>query len=180
LTSELYRSSEGALASCVDVHMHDLGSLRTGSPDGKCLCFLLRLLRGFSEEEPAEGSKLTCVVESLGVLATVTVWGGSCVNDKLSLAFGFIFCLESMEVSFFFSLSAMWTRTRNPSPSAMCTIFLELLDTLEAISVSFLEPTERNFLEELRRTADLDLVTPDEEDVTGLLMDPGAVCDEVE
>ncbi len=91
-------------------------------------------------------------------MATVTVWGGSV---KQSLLFGF--CLDSMEVSFF-SPSAM--RTRRPS-SAMCTIFLEL-DTLEAISVSFLEPTERNFLE-LRRTADLDL-TP--EDVTGL--DPGA------
>ena len=35
-----YRSSLGALASCVLVHMHDRGSLNTGNPRGKCFCDL--------------------------------------------------------------------------------------------------------------------------------------------
>ncbi|KAL3756293.1 hypothetical protein ACHAWU_007244 [Discostella pseudostelligera] len=34
LTKLEYRSSDGALASCVDVHIHDRGSLNTGSPRG--------------------------------------------------------------------------------------------------------------------------------------------------
>ena len=84
-TRELYRSSLGALASCVDVHMHDRGSFNTGSPDGKCLCFLRRCrLRGLETAELGRESKLTCAVDGfLG--GTVTVEGGSTANRLLLL-----------------------------------------------------------------------------------------------
>lgn len=84
------------------------------------------------------GSKFTCVV-LVWDLATVTVWGGSTLGCRLDMS---DFC------------SSIRTRSESMCSSltgAMCTIFLGSCETLDAISVSFLDPTERNFLE-LRRT----------------------------
>ena len=69
LTRLEYRSSLGALASCVLVHIHDRGSLNTGKPRGKCFCdrrLFLRIRLRIGDEPNAtagfdlsvEGSKM--------------------------------------------------------------------------------------------------------------------------